>query len=53
MTTPFDPLFAVALVPGLLVALAQHGPTFRTTAFLACWGAADALCAYAVSVATR
>jgi hypothetical protein len=53
MTTPFDPLFAAGMLPGLLVALAQHGPGFRTAAFLACWGAASALGAYRASLASR
>jgi hypothetical protein len=48
-----DPLFVAGLLPGLLVALSQHGPGFRTGTFLTCWSAADALCASLVALAAR
>jgi hypothetical protein len=48
-----DGVFLTGLVPGLLVAIAQRGPAFRTLPFLACWLVADAACAVVVRLGVR
>jgi hypothetical protein len=48
-----DDVFLTGLVPGLLLAIAKHGPAFRTLPFLVCWLMADTAFAVAVRLGVR
>ena len=53
MTTIVQATFVAGLLPGLLVAMAQRGPAFRTLPFLACWLLADTVFAALVRFGVR